>query len=244
MDISEAFKILGIERSATPAEVKQAYRDLVAIWHPDRYAHNPRLQIKAQEQLKQINLAYETLQQFQKHGASQQQGGKENRRRWQEETRQDMKYWVTTHYPSFVGKKVRPGVYLRNRHKEEGVAEELRVGDIVIVYETKKNPPYINEQGKIFRRTPGRGRVVYYGTVSEALHETDEYPDSKEWNLFAPIQMISDKGSLSRQELAFCLDYSEQYDLRGFGDSNSGLKKIEREQGENIVRRFRENMRR
>jgi curved DNA-binding protein CbpA len=88
MDISEAFKILGIERSATPDEVKQAYRDLVAIYHPDRYAHNPRVQAKAQEQLKQINLAYETLQQSRKLGAGQQQSGQESRRRWQEEAEQ------------------------------------------------------------------------------------------------------------------------------------------------------------
>jgi len=242
MDIGQAFKILGIEPKSTPDDVKQAYRDLVTVWHPDHYAHNPRLQAKVQEQLKKINLAYETVKQYMKHGAGQQQVGKEDRKRWQGETMHNKKYWVTTHYPAFVGIRVRQGVYLRNQHKK--VAEPLRVGDHVIVYETKKNPPYTNEQGKVFRRVPGRGRVVCYGTVSKALHEFDEYPDSKkQWNLFAPIQVISDEGFLSRQELAFYLGFSERYDLRGLGDKHSGLKEISQEQYENIVRRFHENIR-
>src|SRR5262249_51493194 len=32
------------------------------IWHPDRFGGNPRLQRKAQEKLKQLNLAYKRLQ--------------------------------------------------------------------------------------------------------------------------------------------------------------------------------------
>ena len=47
---------------ASMEELKTAYRDLVKVWHPDRFAGNPRLQRKAQEKLKEINLAYERLQ--------------------------------------------------------------------------------------------------------------------------------------------------------------------------------------
>lgn len=43
-------------------ELKKAYRDLVKVWHPDRFGGNPGLQRKAQEKLKEINLAYERLQ--------------------------------------------------------------------------------------------------------------------------------------------------------------------------------------
>jgi cytoskeletal protein RodZ len=42
-------------------ELKSAYRDLAKVWHPDRFAHDPRLQQKAQEKLKEINDAYEQL---------------------------------------------------------------------------------------------------------------------------------------------------------------------------------------
>jgi hypothetical protein len=65
MDVGEAFRILGIKSDATDAEVKEAYRDCVAISHPDRQT-NPRRQLKATEQLKLINLAYEMVVQFRK----------------------------------------------------------------------------------------------------------------------------------------------------------------------------------
>ncbi|HKR21366.1 MAG TPA: J domain-containing protein, partial [Pyrinomonadaceae bacterium] len=42
-------------------ELKAAHRDLAKVWHPDRFLHDPRLQDKAQEKLKEINEAYEQL---------------------------------------------------------------------------------------------------------------------------------------------------------------------------------------
>lgn len=62
MDVREAYATLGIEPGATAAEVREAYLDLVKVWHPDRHSHEPRLQAKAQEKLRQINLAYETVE--------------------------------------------------------------------------------------------------------------------------------------------------------------------------------------
>jgi hypothetical protein len=60
--VNEYCKILGIESSATPEQLKRAYRDLVKEWHPDRYLHNPRLRRKAEEKLREINEAYDRLQ--------------------------------------------------------------------------------------------------------------------------------------------------------------------------------------
>ncbi|MGB8702102.1 MAG: J domain-containing protein [Thermosynechococcaceae cyanobacterium] len=57
-------QVLDLRLPASLDEVKQAYKDLVSVWHPDRFAHNPRLQKKAEEKLKQFNQAYETLQQW------------------------------------------------------------------------------------------------------------------------------------------------------------------------------------
>jgi hypothetical protein len=42
-------------------ELKAAHRDLAKVWHPDRFLHDPRLQQKAQEKLKEINEAYEQI---------------------------------------------------------------------------------------------------------------------------------------------------------------------------------------
>lgn len=64
-NIAHYFQILEIESEATQAEIKQAYRDLILVWHPDRFCDNPRLQQKAEVKIKQINAAYEFLKSYQ-----------------------------------------------------------------------------------------------------------------------------------------------------------------------------------
>lgn len=60
-DLDQYYKTLELEPGASLEQVKQAYRDLARVWHPDRFSHDPRLQQKAQEKLKEINNAYEQL---------------------------------------------------------------------------------------------------------------------------------------------------------------------------------------
>ena len=60
-EISRCCRLLGVKHGASLEEVKKVYRDLVQVWHPDRFSGNERLAAKAQEQLKEINLAYEYL---------------------------------------------------------------------------------------------------------------------------------------------------------------------------------------
>ena len=55
------YAVLDLDPSASPAEIHQAYRDLVQVWHPDRFAHNPRLQRKADAKMRAINAAYARL---------------------------------------------------------------------------------------------------------------------------------------------------------------------------------------
>lgn len=61
MDIEKCYEILEVNKDATQEQVRQAYKDLVNIWHPDRVSNNPRLKQKAEDKLKEINTAYEIV---------------------------------------------------------------------------------------------------------------------------------------------------------------------------------------
>ena len=61
IDLSKAYELLGVKPGVSIRELKAAHRDLAKVWHPDRFLHDPRLQEKAQEKLKEINEAYELI---------------------------------------------------------------------------------------------------------------------------------------------------------------------------------------
>jgi hypothetical protein len=65
LEVTAHLRILELESSASLGEIKQAYKDLVTVWHPDRFGHNPRLREKAEGKLKQFNQAYEALRSWQ-----------------------------------------------------------------------------------------------------------------------------------------------------------------------------------
>lgn len=55
------YETLGLANDASPEEIKRAYLALVKRWHPDRFAHDPVEQKFAEDKLRAINVAYETL---------------------------------------------------------------------------------------------------------------------------------------------------------------------------------------
>jgi len=61
-DAARYLALLGLGPDASLEEIKQAYRDLVNVWHPDRFGHHPRLRAKAEEKLKEVNAAYAWLE--------------------------------------------------------------------------------------------------------------------------------------------------------------------------------------
>ena len=58
MTTEEALEILGLTATASQGDIKEAYRDLAKVWHPDRFPDDARLRDKAQEKLKAVNEAY------------------------------------------------------------------------------------------------------------------------------------------------------------------------------------------
>ncbi len=88
MDIQRCFEILEIKSDASPEEAKQAYKDIVSVWHPDRFSNNPRLEQKAGEKLKEVNAAYDKVKSLL---SGRQEGGPEQKPARQEETRSEAK---------------------------------------------------------------------------------------------------------------------------------------------------------
>jgi preprotein translocase subunit Sec63 len=60
--------VLDLPPSASLEEVRQSYRDMVVIWHPDRFCSNPRLKKRAEIKLKEINMAYGVIQEYLSRG--------------------------------------------------------------------------------------------------------------------------------------------------------------------------------
>ncbi len=64
MTSSEALAILGLNAAATATEIKRAYRELVKVWHPDRFGEDLLLRQRAENELKRINIAFQALQSY------------------------------------------------------------------------------------------------------------------------------------------------------------------------------------
>ena len=58
--MNDPYAVLGVSRSSTDEEIKDAYRKLARKYHPDNYADNP-LSDLAGEKMKEINDAYDMI---------------------------------------------------------------------------------------------------------------------------------------------------------------------------------------
>lgn len=57
----DALRTLGLKHGASPIEIRETYRDLVKVWHPDRFSYDGKLRSKAEEKLKAVNAAFQHL---------------------------------------------------------------------------------------------------------------------------------------------------------------------------------------
>jgi nucleotide-binding universal stress UspA family protein len=64
LSIDQLIELFELQRNFTRKELDESYKDLVQIWHPDKYPYNSRLQLKAEGKLKEINNAYAMLKEF------------------------------------------------------------------------------------------------------------------------------------------------------------------------------------
>lgn len=61
MRLDDCFRVLELPQGAAEDQVRRAHRELTKVWHPDRFAHDPALRQRAEDKLKEINEAYETI---------------------------------------------------------------------------------------------------------------------------------------------------------------------------------------
>jgi len=56
-----ALEVLELNANAGESEIKEAYRVLIKVWHPDRFQNDKKLRAAAEEKLKALNTAYKLL---------------------------------------------------------------------------------------------------------------------------------------------------------------------------------------
>lgn len=61
------YEVLGVSENATDAEIKKAYRNLVKKYHPDHYKDKGMGSV-AEEKIREINVAYDTIQKMRANG--------------------------------------------------------------------------------------------------------------------------------------------------------------------------------
>ncbi|MEG0308251.1 MAG: DnaJ domain-containing protein [Clostridium sp.] len=75
--MNNPYEVLGVKENASPDEIKKAYRELVKQYHPDKYENNP-LKDLAEEKLREINEAYDTLSKKSSSNSNGNYGGSSN----------------------------------------------------------------------------------------------------------------------------------------------------------------------
>lgn len=67
--MKDPYSVLGVSPNASDEEIKKAYRELARKYHPDSYQNNPLSEL-AQEKMKEINEAYDTILKARESGTS------------------------------------------------------------------------------------------------------------------------------------------------------------------------------
>ena len=57
----DPYEVLGVSKTATDDEIKRAYREKAKKFHPDNFADDENAREMAEEKMKDINEAYDTI---------------------------------------------------------------------------------------------------------------------------------------------------------------------------------------
>lgn len=68
LSLDDCYKILELSPSCSDEELEKARRTLVKVWHPDRFQNDEQLRHLAEEKLKEINEAFDTIKKARAQG--------------------------------------------------------------------------------------------------------------------------------------------------------------------------------
>ena len=150
----DPYEVLGVSRNATKEEIRQAYRELVKKYHPDKFRSNPDMLKLAEEKMKEVNEAYNYLM---SHANSE-----ENRN-----------YRANT---SFEDKEI----YQEVRRKVQN-GELYEAEDLLLKVKDKSNPEWYFLNGIIYARRGWYDKAYDYLRIAyEADPSNSEYAQSFE----------------------------------------------------------------
>jgi len=151
-----------------------------------------------------------------------------------------MKYWLTLHwpFPIDVDPATREGVWLKDELRH--AANELAIGDRILVYETKSGPKVRTSTGQIKNRRVGQMGIVACLEATSALVPVTEFPwdELLKWAWKIRTRPVA-TGFIPQRNCNRVLGYDENYQWRGFGRPHgSGLREISSDQFEELFSRL------
>ena len=161
-----------------------------------------------------------------------------------------MNYWLTTRWPPYTNE---PSNHIEDAISiadgRESAGNEIKRGDEVLIYQTKSGKTLVrNSDGTETRLgcQEGRGGIIAVGTVTgpmafdASVRKPELYSDGREvfWRWNAPIEITDKSGYVPLEFVLATLGYKPGYNMRGFGDKHSGLKKLQTSEFEVLIEEY------
>jgi hypothetical protein len=149
-----------------------------------------------------------------------------------------MNYWLTTHWPRPKGTPAsEPYADVWVKDGQWNVIEQLTPGDLVFIYESESGPLPLrrNIDGSTSARQKARGRAGIVALV-RVIQQANQPPESRMedydngeqmwWRYCAPTEPVNSGGFIPRSIFLPVLGYQVRWNLHGFGDNHSGVKRL------------------
>lgn len=144
-----------------------------------------------------------------------------------------MNYWLTTQWPLEKTQSREWALWLPADGRQRA-GDALRTGDEVMIYESRSGRLTLDPRtGQPVPRFRGPASIIagirLTGPLTErAAARTHNYDDGSQirWAFRADGRPILRDGFVRRRLVNQTLGYKENYNLHGFGDQHSGLKRL------------------